>query len=55
VTYRGALRFDDRVEWGWAEPTRRVHVMPEHARPAGTDDGKWIPGRVAAAWSAVGE
>ena len=42
--YRGALRFDHHVDWGWAEPTRRVQGMPEHAGPAGTSEGKRLPG-----------
>ncbi|MBA2301726.1 MAG: PilZ domain-containing protein [Acidobacteria bacterium] len=42
--YRGALRFDQRVDWGWAEATRRVQVVPEHTGPKGTREGKRIPG-----------
>lgn len=52
VIYRGAIRFDHRVEWAWAEPTRRVHVVPEHAGPAGTNDGKRIPASPAPARNA---
>lgn len=29
VTYRGALKFDERVEWCWGEATRRVQSAPE--------------------------
>ena len=31
VTYRGALKFEHRVEWRWAEPSRRAPSTPEHA------------------------
>ncbi|HJR58064.1 MAG TPA: PilZ domain-containing protein [Vicinamibacterales bacterium] len=55
VTYRGALKFDHRVEWAWADRTRRVHGMPEHTRPAAPDDEKRIPRTQAAVLSVVGE
>ncbi len=45
--YRGALRFDHRVEWAWAEPTRHVQPLPEHGGPTGTSDGKRLPGTAA--------
>jgi hypothetical protein len=44
VIYRGALRFDHRVDWAWAEPTRNVQAMPEHGGPTGETDGNHIPG-----------
>jgi hypothetical protein len=48
VTYQGAVRFEHSVEWRWEEATRRVHTMPEHVRPTGTNDGKRRPtGRIA--------
>ena len=43
VTYRGALRFEHRVEWSWAEPTRRVQEMPEHIGPTASGRGKALP------------
>ena len=49
VTYHGALRFDHGVDWCWAEPTRRVHVMPEHTGPIRTNEGKGLPARLVAA------
>jgi hypothetical protein len=48
VIYRGAMRFDHPVEWAWAASTRHVHGVPEHGGPIGTDDGKWLPARLAA-------
>ena len=44
AVYRGALCFDHRVDWGWAEATRRVQGMPEHRGPTGTGDGNSLPG-----------
>jgi hypothetical protein len=43
VIYRGALRFDHPIEWAWAEATRRVQPLPEHAGPTLGADGKPIP------------
>jgi hypothetical protein len=40
VTYRGAVKFEHRVEWCWAEPTRCVQPMREHNRPATWHGGK---------------
>ena len=35
VTYRGALKFDERVEWRWAEPARRPYAATNPVvRPA---------------------
>jgi hypothetical protein len=45
VIYRGAMRFDQPVEWAWAGATRRVHGMPEHAGPKGLTRGNRIPAR----------
>ena len=48
VTYQGALRFEHAVDWRWAEGTRRVQEVPEHARPAVVRNGNERPaGRVA--------
>ena len=44
VTFRGALRFDQRVDWGWAEATRCVQPLPVHGGPIGMSDGKRLPG-----------
>jgi hypothetical protein len=43
VIYRAAVRFDQRVEWAWAEPTRRVQGLPEQPGPAAGSDGKRLP------------
>ena len=55
VIYRGAMRFDHPVEWAWAAQTRRVHAVPEHAGPTGTDIGKHLPGSPSVKSSAVSE
>jgi hypothetical protein len=55
VTYRGALRFDHRVDWAWAERTRFVHPMPEHTGPAAPEDEKRIPRAPGRVVSVVGE
>jgi hypothetical protein len=44
VIYRGAMRFDQPVEWAWAAATRRVQGVPEHDGPNVTSLGKRIPG-----------
>ena len=31
VVYRAAVRFDDSIEWHWAEPARRGQRLPEQA------------------------
>lgn len=49
VTYEAALKFDQRVEWHRAAPTRRVQPVPEHVRPTGTDGGTGIPAESVAA------
>lgn len=43
VTYRGALKFDQRVDWQWADPTRRVQAVPEHDGPTPGDGGNRLP------------
>jgi hypothetical protein len=43
VIYRAALQLDHPVDWCWAEPTRRVQPLPEHARPTASTEGKGIP------------
>ncbi len=43
VIYRAALRFDGRVEWAWAEATRRVQGLPVHARPIDPANGNTLP------------
>lgn len=53
VIYQGALRFDHRVEWAWAEPTRSVHPLPEHCGPAGMGDGNLRPAGPGAALAAT--
>jgi hypothetical protein len=53
VTYRGALRFDQRVDWGWAEATRRVQPVPVHDGPTVTGNGKRLPVKAAGTGSAL--
>lgn len=43
VTYRGALKFEHRIEWWWAEPTRCVQDLPEHIGPIAPDGGNRLP------------
>jgi len=47
VTYRGAVKFEHRVEWCWPESTRRVQPMPEHERPIVGHSGKRLPQNLA--------
>ena len=55
VIYRGAMRFDQAVEWAWAQPARRGHRLPEHAVPEGLPGGQRIPARVWFAETGSGE
>jgi hypothetical protein len=48
VIYRGAMRFDQPVEWAWAATTRRVQGVPEHGGPNVTSRGKRIPANAPA-------
>ena len=43
VTYRGAVRFEHRVEWCGADATRCVQPLPEHERPIAGHGGKRLP------------
>jgi hypothetical protein len=43
VTYRGAVRFEHRVDWGWADAARCVQPMPEHEGPIAGYGGKRLP------------
>ncbi|CAN5880407.1 hypothetical protein BH24ACI5_BH24ACI5_01650 [soil metagenome] len=43
VTYRGALQFEQRVEWAWAESGRHAAAMPEQLRPTPAKAGKQLP------------
>lgn len=43
VTYRGALKFDHRIDWCWADSTRRVPPLPEHSGPVAAAGGKALP------------
>lgn len=54
VTYRGALKFEQRVEWNWAEPTRRVQPMPEHERPTAGSGGKRLPANLRVEPAVIG-
>jgi hypothetical protein len=43
VRYRGALRFEQRVEWCWGEPTRLGQPFPESKGPAARHAGQTLP------------
>ncbi|HVL66779.1 MAG TPA: PilZ domain-containing protein [Vicinamibacterales bacterium] len=43
VRYRGALRFEHRIDWCWAESTRPGNDVPEHGGPAGRGGGQHLP------------
>ena len=55
ATYRGALKFEQPVEWSWAEPTRGVQPMPEHDRPVPATGGKRLPQKPGLQHAAVAE
>ena len=44
VRYRGALRFDQRVEWSWSEGSRAGYFVPESAGPSAARFGNVLPG-----------
>jgi hypothetical protein len=46
--YRGALRFEHRIEWTWGDPARLGHVVPVSSRPTTDLNGHELPaaGRV---------
>jgi hypothetical protein len=49
VLYRGALRFEHRIQWCWGDPRRLGHEMPESAGPGTRRNGHALPvGSVAA-------
>lgn len=41
--YRGALRFDQRIEWCWGDPARLGHIVPVSSGPIGHFDGHRLP------------
>lgn len=43
VLYRGALRFEHRIEWCWGEPSRLGHQMPESFGPVTRRNGHALP------------
>lgn len=43
VTYRGAVRFEHRVEWCWADAIRCVQPLTENERPVADHGGKRLP------------
>jgi hypothetical protein len=47
VTYRGALRFEQRIEWTWGDATLAGNVSPESSRPAGRIEGHRLPSAAA--------
>lgn len=44
VRYRGALRFDHRIEWTWGGAARSGYDMPESGEPAPVHFGHSLPG-----------
>ena len=53
VRYRGALRFERRIEWAWGDLSRRGYQVPESTGPGAVPIGNGLPGAVAtadAAW-----
>jgi hypothetical protein len=55
ITYRGALKFEQRVDWCWAEPNRAEEPMPEHERPMAGHGGKRLPRNPATHGLVVGD
>ncbi|HXG56977.1 MAG TPA: PilZ domain-containing protein [Vicinamibacterales bacterium] len=43
VRYRGALRFEHRIEWNWQEPARLGSALPESAGPTERSIGHLLP------------
>jgi hypothetical protein len=43
VRYRGALRFDQRVDWAWGESSRGGYSVPESAGPESLYFGNALP------------
>ena len=41
--FRGALRFEQRIEWTWGDPRRLGHVVPVSTRPNAAPDGHDLP------------
>ena len=41
--YRGALRFDHRIEWCWGDPARLGNVVPVSSGPISRFDGHKLP------------
>lgn len=44
VRYRGALRFEQRVEWTWGDASRDGYRVPESAGPLAANRGNSLPG-----------
>ena len=43
VRYRGALRFDQHVDWTWGDASRSGYRMPESAGPIPAHPGNSLP------------
>ena len=43
VRYRGALRFDQRIEWTWPDASRGGYYVPESAGPYSGNLGNGLP------------
>ncbi len=44
VRYRGALRFEQRVDWTWGEASRGGYAVPESSGPLPGHFGNALPG-----------
>jgi PilZ domain len=54
VRYRGALRFEEHVEWTWGDASRSGYRVPESAGPIPGLSGNSLPGPVASRAAAAG-
>ena len=48
VRYRGALRFDQGVDWTWGDVSRNGYQVPESGGPTSVQFGNGIPAQAAA-------
>ena len=55
ITYRGALTFEHRIEWGWVGSTGCAQSMIEHERPIVEPVGKRLPQNRVTHTLAVGD
>lgn len=48
VRYRGALRFDQRIDWTWGDASRGGYHVPESGGPPSAHFGHPLPGPLEA-------